>query len=149
AIGEAHIHCQKLVLIASAGIRAVQHGRKSVLKMVAKTGKVVTKPLPKSVQDKLRARLYTTIGSDMLVAEHMQETFKNIVGDDVQSDAAHIHMPTLLIYGDKDTETPVRYGETLHKLLKNSSLTIIPGGEHFLHTQHTQMVSRDIIGFLQ
>lgn len=149
AVGTSRLEVSKLVLVASAGIRAVQQSKKGILRIVTKTGKALSKPLPKSVQTKLRAQLYSSIGSDMLVAEHMQETFKNIVGDDVQADAANIPIPTLLIYGDQDTQTPARYGEMLHKLMPHSKLEIVPGADHFIHVNHPELISEKVREFLQ
>lgn len=148
ALGETHITADKLVLLASAGIRAVQQGRKGMLRVVAKTGKVLSKPLPRAVQQKLRARLYTAAGSDMLVAEHMQETFKKIVEDDVQQDAGRLKLPTLLIYGDQDEQTPPRYGETFYKLIKGSELITLTGADHFLHVHEAAKVAEEIERFL-
>jgi pimeloyl-ACP methyl ester carboxylesterase len=148
-IGTDRLKAEKLVLLASAGVRAVQQGRKGMLQIVAKTGKVIAKPLPKLVQAKLRARLYTSIGSDMLVAEHMQDTFKSIVADDVQADATHISIPALLVYGDKDTETPIRYGELLHKQIRNSDLQVITGAGHMLHINNPDDITERIRKFLK
>lgn len=149
ALGGSHLNAGKLVLVASAGVRDVQQGRKGALRLVAKTGKALSRPLPKSVQKRLRARLYAAAGSDMLVAEHMQETFKNIVSDDVQNDAAHLRVPVLLLYGDQDTATPVRYGEMFHKLLSGSELKVLPGADHFVHVNDPDRLSQEISGFLQ
>jgi pimeloyl-ACP methyl ester carboxylesterase len=149
ALGTDRMQSQKLVLVASAGIRAERQGRKGMLHLMTKTGKVLSKPLPKTVKQKLRSKLYSSIGSDMLVAEHMQETFKRIVSDDVQADAPNITIPTLLIYGDKDDETPVRYGETLYKLIQNSDLQVLPSADHFVHVHESARLSERIAEFLQ
>lgn len=148
ALSQGHIACDKLVLVAGAGIRAVQHGRKSVLKVVAKTGKAFTRPLPQSMRQKLRARLYAAAGSDMLVAEHMQETFKRVVGDDVQQDAGHIQVPALLLYGDQDDQTPPGFGETYHELIQRSKLVILSDADHFLHVHQPAKLAEEITGFL-
>lgn len=139
-ISSSKISAKRLVLVASAGIRNQQKNQRNALRLLAKTGKVLVAPLPGSIKQKLRSRLYQTIGSDMLVAEHMLESFKLIVADDVQRDAAAIKMPTLLIYGDNDSETPLGYGQKYLELIQNSRLEIIAGGGHFLHTKNTDEV---------
>lgn len=148
-VATAKLHSDKLLLAASAGIRNEQQSKKGTLRILAKTGKALSKPLPASVQSKLRARLYTAIGSDMLVAQHMKETFKNIVTDDVQDDAGLITTPTMLVYGDKDTETPPRHGEKFHELIEHSELRILPGADHFLHVHNTQELVAVSKGFLR
>jgi pimeloyl-ACP methyl ester carboxylesterase len=140
---------QKLVLLASAGIRGEYKGRNRALRMIAKTGKVFTMPLPKSTKNKIRSKVYKTIGSDMLVAEHLQDTFKKIIGDDVRQDAAKITIPTLLIYGEADEQTPVKYGELFHEAILGSTLEILPGAGHFAFQDRETDVTISIKEFLE
>jgi pimeloyl-ACP methyl ester carboxylesterase len=149
SLGTSRVVADKLVLVASAGIRLTTSRRKKILRAVAKIGKMLAKPLPKSTQNKLRSRLYKVVGSDMLAAEHMQETFKKIVAHDVQMDAARIAVPALLMYGDKDTETPVLFGEKFNSLIPNSRLEIFHGSGHFLHVEQPDKLSADILKFLR
>jgi pimeloyl-ACP methyl ester carboxylesterase len=104
--------------------------------------------LPKSVKGRLRKKAYKTIGSDMLVAEHLQETFKKVVEDDVRADAARLDLPTLLIYGDQDEQAPPWYGEEYHRLMPKSKLTILPGAGHFVHRDRSEEVTKAIKEFL-
>ncbi len=137
----------KLVLVASAGIRGEYKGRMQILRYITKAGKAIAMLLPKRIQKKLRRKLYTTVGSDMLVAEHLQETFKKVVADDVRQAASTLTVPTLLIYGDNDVSTPLAFGRKLEQAIPNSRLEVIPGGEHGLPTENTQQVINLIKGF--
>jgi pimeloyl-ACP methyl ester carboxylesterase len=139
---------ERVVLLAAAGIRGVYKGRNRAYRFVAKTGKAAAKPLPKSLQNRLRKKLYATIGSDMLVAEHLQETFKRIVSDDVREDAQKVLVPTLLIYGESDTQTPIVYGEQYHQLIPDSTLEVLPSVGHFVHLERPEVVVKAITGFL-
>lgn len=147
-LANGELTADKLVLLASAGVRNQQTGRKQTFKLVAKTGKVLAKPLPARMQRRLRSKLYQSAGSDMLVAPHMQETFKKVVTDDVQQDAAALTTPTLLIYGEQDTATPVRYGQLLHERISGSTLEILPGVGHFLHLDEPAKVVHLVQEFL-
>jgi len=131
---------RKLVLLASAGIRGEYNGRNKALRLATKTGKLLSAPLPARVKKKLRSKVYQTVGSDMLVAEQMQETFKKVVTDDVRADAAKLSLPVLLMYGEADEQTPVRYGELFHELIDGSTLDILPGADHFLFLGHEAQV---------
>lgn len=142
------LHAQKVVLLGSAGIRGEYKGRNKALRMVAKTGKALTTPLPARVKNKLRRKVYKTIGSDMLVVESLQETFKKVVGQDVRADAAHITIPALLIYGQNDEQTPPRYGEIFAQAMANSQLHVIPGAGHFVHLDQPQQTTALIEEFL-
>lgn len=140
---------EKLILLASAGVRGDNKRSVGVAKVLTKVGKVLAKPLPQQAQRKLRSKVYTTLGSDMLVAEHMQETFKRIVADDVRADAAKITQPTLLVYGQNDTSTPVHIGMTLQAAIPKSRLEIIPNVGHMLPTDATTTILKFITDFIQ
>lgn len=138
----------RLVLLDSAGIRTEYVGRKKAIRLVTKTGKLLTKPLPASVRKKLRKKVYDTVGSDMLVMEKLQETFKLVVTDDVQQDAATLKLPTLLVYGEDDLATPVQYGRMFRHLIAGSKLEIVPGAGHFAHLDKPVVVKQYIKDFL-
>lgn len=138
----------KVVLLASSGIRGEYRTSKKLVRIAVKTAKVPTKLLPKRTQKKLRSAVYKTIGSDMLVAENMQETFKLIVSEDLTTEAAMIPQPCLLIYGSEDSATPLRYGEILAKQIEQARLVRIEGADHFLHHTHSSEVEGLITKFL-
>lgn len=143
------IVADKLVLLASAGVRDRQGLRKLTLKLVAKAGKLATFWLPKKYRQALQKKFYGTIGSDMLVAPHLQQTFKRTVAQDIQSDAAKLSLPTLLIYGDQDTATPVKsIGIVLHECIKGSRLHIVHGADHFVHQRIPEEVAKQIMEFV-
>lgn len=147
-LGAGTLTADKLVLLASSGIRNVYKGRNKALRLIAKTGKVLTLVLPSSVRQKLRRKVYKTIGSDMLVAEHLQETFKKVVTQDVQPDAAKLTLPVLLLYGEQDTATPIQFGRQFHELMANSTLEIVADAGHFIHLDQPHKVQAAIKEFL-
>ena len=149
AIAQQLLAPKKLVLMASAGIRGVNKSRLRALRVIAKAGKVLAAPLPPRVQRRLRAKLYHSAGSDMLVAPHLQETFKKVVADDVRGDAAQVQVPTLLIYGQQDTAAPPWFGEAFHQILPTSTLMVLTAAGHFVHQDETAKVARAIQEFLQ
>jgi pimeloyl-ACP methyl ester carboxylesterase len=143
------LSAEKLVLLSSAGIRGEYKGRNKMLRMVTKTGKLLSSPLPKATKQRLRLKVYKTVGSDMLVAEHLQETFKKVVADDVRVDAGRVKLPTLLIYGEKDAQTPLAYGREYNQLIKGSKLEVLPGIDHFVQLHASPMILKLIRGFLK
>jgi pimeloyl-ACP methyl ester carboxylesterase len=142
------LQADKLILLASAGVRGTYKGRVKILRYITKAGKALTMPLPKSIKKKIQKKVYKTVGSDMLVAEHLQETFKKVVTDDVRANAGQLTQPTLLIYGEKDESTPLWYGETYHELIPVSTLEVLPGAGHFVHLDRPTEVVKAIEGFL-
>ena len=84
----------------------------------------------------------------MLIVPELQETFKKTVAQDVQADAAKLTLPTLLIYGDQDTATPVWFGERYHELMGDSTLEVLGNAGHFVHIDREAEVVSAIEGFL-
>ncbi|MCA9333355.1 alpha/beta hydrolase [Candidatus Saccharibacteria bacterium] len=147
-VANGNLRCSKLILIAASGVRDIYQGKKKVLRMAAKAAKVVVAPLPSKTKEKLKKRAYRTIGSDMFVAEDMQETFKKIVTDDVQSDATKIKVQTLLIYGSKDEATPVKFGRLFAAKITNSKLEVVDDANHFVFNDKPEQVVDLIKDFL-
>ncbi len=147
-IAKGTLHASKLILLASAGIRNQYSTRNKALKLAARTGKIIVSPLPARIQKRLKASAYKSVGSDLFIAEHMQESFKRIIADDVQTDTAHVRTPTMLIYGLDDTATPVYYGELLQSGLAHSELHVVPQAGHFVHLDKPVIVVELIESFL-
>lgn len=139
---------QKLVLLASAGIRTRQRVKRQILRIVAKVGKLATFWAPISFRQKLRVRLYGVAGSDMLAVPHLEETFKRTVRQDIQADAAELGLPTLLIYGQDDTATPPADGQVLAGLIPGARLEVLEGVGHFVHQDAPDKVETLVKEFL-
>lgn len=148
-MGKKILSARKLILLASAGVRGQQKARNQALLVATKTGKVFVKPLPRRVKRTIQKKLYQAVGSDMLVAEHLKETFKRVVADDVRADAQTISVPTLLLYGADDPAAPVAYGQLFHECIAGSTLKVLPHTEHFLHIDHPDKVLRLTEEFLK
>ena len=119
-------HIEKLVLVDSAGF--VQK-EKQLLKRLSKLVKPVFAP---SYMQGIRKKIYTMLGAeDYLATPELQKTFVNIVGEDLSADMPRIQVPTLLIWGSQDTDTPLLYGEKMKGLISHSQLIVIPDAGHF------------------
>ena len=142
------LRSDKLILLASSGVRSDYTARKRFLKAVAKTAKIPASLLPKSTQAKLKKSAYSKIGSDLFTAEHMQDTFRQVVSEDVVHDSAMINTPTLLIYGSHDKSTPAKYGSKFNQQIEQSELVVLDGADHFLHHTHAPRVIKHMTDFL-
>jgi pimeloyl-ACP methyl ester carboxylesterase len=139
---------EKLILLAASGVRTNNKLKRLFLKIVAKTGNVATLWLPERYRRALRKSLYGAAGSDLLVAPHLQNTFKRTVRQDVQGDAAAIEVPTLLIYAADDDAIPLADGRQYHELIKGSRLEVIPDAGHFVQQDQPATVGTLIEEFL-
>ena len=76
----------------------------------------------------------------------MKQTFVKVVNEDLSDDARKISIPTLLVWGKKDKDTPLYMGKTFNKLIKNSKLIILNGG-HYCHIENLQEYSKICMQF--
>lgn len=139
---------RRIVLIAAAGVAERKAGRGALLKMVAKVGKLATLPLPLGMRQKIRRRLYTSIGSDYHASGRLKDIFLNVVEENLTACAPVITMPTLLIWGERDTQTPLSDGKKLHHLIRGSRIETISGATHFVHQEHPTRVASLMRSFL-
>jgi pimeloyl-ACP methyl ester carboxylesterase len=149
AVSQNIVTPKKLVLLASSGIRPKNTPKKLALKMVAKTGKLATSVLPAKTKRHIRSRFYQGIGSDLLVAEHMQETFVKIIEDDLKDDALYVLTPTLLVYGQSDADTPPMHGQIYKRLIPESKFELIVDAGHFVHHDQPAKVAKLVRDFLK
>ena len=61
----------------------------------------------------------------------MQQTFKNIVNEDLTPYLKQINTETLIIWGEQDLDTPLNDAKKINKLIKNSALIIYPNASHY------------------
>ncbi len=123
---------QKAILISSSGIR--KRGLKIVFyKIIAKIFKTIfSLPGLNIFRDKIRKKFYSTIDSvDYIEAGKMTESYKKIIRDDLTEDLQKINTPTVLIWGEKDIDTPPWQGKLMQEKISESKLFIIPGAGHF------------------
>ncbi|WP_149717705.1 alpha/beta fold hydrolase [Campylobacter concisus] len=73
----------------------------------------------------------------------MYETLKNVVDEDFTKHFADFDGRVLVFWGENDKATPVKSGETIHKLIKNSSFFPL-GGDHFFFLLHAKFISEEI-----
>lgn len=149
ALGNNFLDSKKLVLIAAAGIRNQQNLQKLIYKLIAKVGKRLVFFLPTRYKQELRRKLYGTIGSDLLVAPHLQETFKKTVKQDVSSLAQKITQPTLLLFADHDPAIPLQDGISYNKLIASSKLVTISSNSHFFFKEQENLIMADLDSFLK
>jgi pimeloyl-ACP methyl ester carboxylesterase len=135
------LSAQKLTLIGSAGVADRPTVQNKAFMAIAKMGKLMLKPFPKSWYLNLRRELYKVTGGDYVSAGALSETFVNVINEDLSKDAPQISAPTLLIWGEDDLVTPVSEGKKLKHLIPNSELYVLPGAGHFVHQQKTDEVT--------
>ncbi len=67
---------------------------------------------------------------------------------DVMNEIRDINLPTLVISGDQDTMTPVKYADYLSENIPGAKKVIVPGASHFVQLQKYKQVNASIEEFL-
>ena len=69
----------------------------------------------------------------------MRQTLVEVVNEDLSKYAREIEEPTLLIWGDQDTEAPVQEARELEKIMIDAALIILPG-THYAYLENLPRV---------
>ena len=69
----------------------------------------------------------------------MRQTLVDVVNEDLSKYAREIEEPTLLIWGEHDTEAPVKDAKELEKLMIDAALIILPG-THYAYLENLPRV---------
>lgn len=148
-IGESKLRAEKIILISAAGVK-MNVFRKMVFQFLAKIGDIVSYIPPLIfIRRKLKNKFYKIIGSDYLESGNMKEIFKAVVEENLTIFAKQIKKETLLIWGDKDIQTPLKDGKLLHSLIQNSKIEIIENTGHFVCLEEPQKVANLIKDFVR
>ncbi|HAV23326.1 MAG: hypothetical protein A2X67_11460 [Ignavibacteria bacterium GWA2_55_11] len=68
---------------------------------------------------------------------------------DTTPSLSRISVPTLILVGEHDALTPPAAAESLHKHIKDSTLTVIPGAAHMSNVENEAAFNKALIGFLR
>ncbi|NLI22062.1 MAG: alpha/beta hydrolase [Clostridiales bacterium] len=129
---------EQLVITGGAGIRkpVTEQARKRAARFKrynALLDRLRSVAILKPAATRLQARLRNRYGSPDYVKldEVMRATFVRVISEDLFPLLRQIQAPTLLIWGDADTETPLWMGQTMEKEIPDAGLVIFEGGTHF------------------
>jgi pimeloyl-ACP methyl ester carboxylesterase len=67
----------------------------------------------------------------------------------VSSDLRVIGKPTLIIWGEKDQQIPVRYANRLHREIPNSLLVTMPDAGHLILFDAPDAVANALVDFVK
>lgn len=76
--------------------------------------------------------IYRLIGSEDYVATpQLKETYLKIIGEDLSENMKRIDVPTMLIWGNNDKDTPIEWARRMKNLISDSRLVVLKGAGHF------------------
>ena len=132
---------EKLVLFGSPCVRLQQ---KQPLKV-----RVLKKLKTLPGMDKFGEFMKKYIGSrDYKAASPMmRQILVNTVNEDLSAYASQIEEPTLLIWGDNDTEAPIEEAKMLEKIMPDAALIVLPG-THYAYLENLGQILNILHSFL-
>ncbi|RJR27088.1 alpha/beta fold hydrolase [candidate division WWE3 bacterium] len=143
----------KLILTNAAGVA----NRKDVKTEISKSfsvkniKKFLRTMLPEKLYDRLLEIYVKFMGSPdyKRATPLMRKTLNKVVNMDLTAYLNSIDSKTLIIWGDKDTMTPLYEGEKLHKGIKNSNFVVIKDAGHNTFVTHSKEWLNEVIFFLK
>ena len=78
----------------------------------------------------------------------MRKSMVSVINEDLFNNLSQIKSPTLLIWGEKDTDTPMYHAKTMEKTIPDAGLVTIAQGGHFSFLSDIQLTKRVLYSFL-
>ena len=132
--GSGKINPSKIVLLDSAGIVAEKTPRqKRRAKNFKRIKRVLSLPVIKNFSGGLldAARRHYGSADYNSAPPVLRNTMVSLVNTDLRDKIGNIKCPTLLIWGDKDTDTPLSSAEIIKSKISDCGLCVIKGTGHF------------------
>ncbi|MEG1923490.1 MAG: alpha/beta hydrolase [Clostridia bacterium] len=130
-----------LVLLSAAGFRFFSVKRLFKIANYKFKKMLVKHNLIKNRLDRYGSEDYKILNSKM------KKEFNLIVKEDLSKYAKRIKCKTLLIWGDRDCETPLKYMKRYNKLIKNSKCIVI-SGNHYAYLNSSFFIAIKIQNFI-
>ncbi len=135
---------ERIILTGAAGIRSKGDEKSNQRTSTYKRLKGMVETARKlhifgNLPDKWQEALVQKYGSKDYAAlsPEMRKTFVKVVNYDQSEKLSAIKNSTLLVWGDKDNETPLWMGQQMEKQIPDSALIVLEGGSHFAYLEHS------------
>lgn len=141
----------KAILFDSAGIIAKKSLKtRFKIKTFKFCKKVLTLPIIKNYTERTLNALKNYFGSNDYsnAPDVMKKTLVNVVNVDLRKELSNITVSTLLIWGDKDTDTPLNNAKLIEELIPDCGLCVLKGCGHFALIEKPYEVNAILNSFL-
>ena len=141
---------KKIVLLDSAGVVPKKSVKQKLKQRIYKIGRTILslKPVTMLFPDALENLRRKNGSADYNAASPiMRQTLVKLVNEDMTHLCGKIAAPTLLIWGENDTATPLSDGQLLERLIPGSGLVTVKGAGHYSFLEQPQFVHRVLDSF--
>ncbi len=143
---------EKLCLCNASGVGRPSFSKRLPFYILAKLGKLLFSIWPFCfIQTFARKLLYKLAREKdyLQIKGKMRQTFKNVIAEDQSKEAKKIKVPTLILWAERDKQTPLALGKKMHSLINNSQLIIIPNATHGLPFLEPKTFARHVLAFFK
>jgi pimeloyl-ACP methyl ester carboxylesterase len=143
---------QKVVLTDAAGIRPKRTlGYHLRVRAFKTTRWLAQTPLaPASLRAWAAARIASSGSSDYKAASGtVRGSFVRVVNEDLRDYLPRIQAPTLLIWGDRDEDTPLADGQLMERLIPDAGLVVFEGAGHYAYIEQAARFNVIVKTFLR
>ena len=129
-------YVKKLILVDSAGVkprRKLSYYRKIFFYKIAR---------------KLKIKYNAGSEDYRRLPEKMRGTFINVVNQDLTPFLDKIKANTLIIWGNKDKDTPIYMARRLHKKIPKNSMVVLCGCGHYAYVERHNLFCNVVENFL-
>ncbi|MDD2376051.1 MAG: alpha/beta hydrolase [Clostridia bacterium] len=133
-VGELSYIAKNIIFVDSAGIkpkRSIKYYFKVYSFKIIKN--VIKLFCNNEKSEKIISNLRKNAGSSdyQAASENMKKVFINVVNEDLKYCLPKINVPTLLIWGENDKDTPLRDAKVFEKLIPDSGLIVFKDAGHY------------------
>lgn len=133
----------KLILLNSAGVEVAPATLSTKRRVLATASKILA---PLKYIPGAKKIVYRLLGSDYGRApKNMQVTLQNMLASDKEFSPRDITTPTVVLWGEDDTTTPLAMGQKIASELPNARLLTFPGWKHAPYITHPEETAQAII----
>lgn len=143
---------RSMILVNSGGLKRTLSGKRKwrakYIGLLSKTIKQIDKTFGSKIFENWFVPRFASI--DYRNAGGLRNILVKVVNEDVTEDAQRIKNPCFILWGEKDTETPLESGERFHALITGSQFVVLPGKDHFPFLgDGAHLCARYILNFLK
>lgn len=141
----------RMVLAGSAGIRPRRTLRGAARVRTYKALRAIERSgaLPAGIRHTAGRRADLRGSADYrAVSGTMRGTLVRIVNEDLRGMLPDLRIPVLLIWGDRDTETPIDDGRLMEQLIPDAGLVVFEGAGHYAYLEQPDRFCRIVEVFL-
>lgn len=125
---------KNIIFIDSAGIKPKRHLNYYLKVYSYKFSKMIVNALFEEKKAKeIISNMQNKKGSSDYInaSSNMKKVFVNVVNEDLKYTLKNIKVPTLIIWGENDIDTPLKDAKLIEKNIGNGGLVVLKGAGHF------------------